>query len=283
MEDFIIEYYKRMKEYLVKANSDDCEIDSLDYEIEQLKEDYFNETGINIAQTESEYEEEKCVWGLFTKYDRLHGQFSHFVERDIESLLAIKIDLGFDLEEPQCPYNDGDSRDIQRAIIDFINQKFKTPEDELEKPIRTGTPLTKLSQKQISFIVDNLVKVSHLITDYVDHYDDGSWSWKTDILFIVQYVFEKAAELTYRVAKRQSTDKLSFDIRESFSYFQLSVPDTFQMKLDAIVDKFQTIVLDLISFIEKNDYNLCDKETWFRPIIFNIALQGLQFTLEQKI
>ena len=50
----------------------------------------------------------------------------------------------------------------------------------------------------------------------MDYYDDGSWNWVTDCPFIVQYVFEKAAELTYKVAKGENSDGLEYDIREAF-------------------------------------------------------------------
>jgi hypothetical protein len=99
----------------------------------------------------------------------------------------------------------------------------------------------------------------------------------------VQYVFEKAAELTYKVAKGENCDELGYDIREAFSYFQLSVPEAFQMKLDSVVDKLDGIVLDITSFIEKNDYHLCNKLTWFYPMIYNAALNGMFYTLEQKL
>ena len=55
------------------------------------------------------------------------------------------------------------------------------------------------------------------------------------------------------------------------------------MKLDSIVDKLDNIVLDVTAFIEKNDYHLCDKETWFRPFLFNVALEGMIYTLEQEL
>ena len=135
----------------------------------------------------------------------------------------------------------------------------------------------------MTYIINNLIRISHSLTDYVDYYDDGSWNWAIDCRFIVQYVFEKAAELTYKVAMGETTDGLGYDIRECLVYFLLSVPVTFQMKLDSVVDKLESIVFDITYFIEKNDYHLCDKETWFRPILFNIALDGMLYTLEQEL
>ena len=55
------------------------------------------------------------------------------------------------------------------------------------------------------------------------------------------------------------------------------------MKLDSEVDKLDSIVLDITDFIEKNDYHLCNKLTWFYPMIFDIALNGMFYTLEQKL
>lgn len=135
----------------------------------------------------------------------------------------------------------------------------------------------------MNYIVDKITRISHTLTDYVGNYDDGSWNWQIDCRFIAQYVFEKAAELTYKVAMGETPDEPEYEIREAFSYFQLSVPDNFQMKLDSEVDKLDSIVLDITDFIEKNDYHLCNKLTWFYPMIYNAALNGMFYTLEQKL
>ena len=282
MKDFIVKYYGRMRDYLLEANAEDADVEVIAFEVDRLQEEFYNETDEYIDSTDSEYEEQNAVWGLFKKFDRLHGQDSNFVVRDPESLLAKKMDLGFGIHNPPCPYSEEDFPDIQKRITNFISQRVKTPEDEDAIPLLTGVALAQLSQEQMKYIIDNLIRVSHSMTDYVDYYDDGSWNWLIDCSFIVQYVFEKAAELTYKVAMGETPDELRYDIREAFSYFQLSVPDTFQTKLDSVVDKLDGIVLDITSFIEKNDYHLCKKLTWFHPMVFNTALNGLFYTLEQK-
>ena len=282
MKDFIIEYYGRMREYLLKASFEDADIESIALEVKSLEEEYFDITGENMATTDSEFNEQKAVWGLFSKFDRLHGDDS-FVERDTNSLLAIKLDMGFGIYAPPCPYSKDDFHDIQNKITTYISQRVRTPEDEVSTPLLTGVAHKQLSQEKMTYIINNLIRISHSLTDYVDYYDDGSWNWAIDCRFIVQYVFEKAAELTYKVAMGETTDGLGYDIRECLVYFLLSVPVTFQMKLDSVVDKLESIVFDITYFIEKNDYHLCDKETWFRPILFNIALDGMLYTLEQEL
>lgn len=282
MKDFIIKYYGKMRDYMLEANAENADVESISFEVDQLQEEYFNETGQNMATTDSEYIEQNAVWGLFRKFDRLHGTDSRFVVRDAESLLAQKIDLGIGIFNPPCPFSDEDFPDIQKNITTYISQRVKTPEED-SMPLLTGVAQMQLPQEQMKYIIDNLIRISHSMTDYVDYYDEGSWNWLIDCPFIVQYVFEKAAELTYKVAKAKTTDGLGYDIREAFTYFQLSVPDDFQMKIDSVVDKLDNIVLDITSFIEKNDYHLCDKETWFRPILFNVALEGMLYTLEQEI
>lgn len=272
-----------MRDYLLKANSEEADVEGIAFEVDRLKEEYYNKTGENMASTDSEYKEQNAVWGLFRKFERLYGENSNFVERDAKSLLAMKIDLGFGIYTPPCPYSEEDFPDIQKKITTFISQRVKTPEDDDSIPLLTGVAKMQLPQEQMKYIIDNVTRISHSLTDYVDYYDDGSWNWLIDCPFIVQYVFEKAAELTYRVTLGEASDGLEYDIREAFSYFQLSVPDTFQMKIDSVVDKIDNIVSDITDFIEKNDYHLCDKETWFRPILFNVALEGMLYTLEQEI
>lgn len=281
MKDFIIKYYGRMRDYLLEANAEDADIESIAFEVDRLKEEFFAETDENTASTDSEYEEQNAVWGLFKKFDCLHGEDSNFVVRDPESLLAKKIDLGFGIDNSPCPYSAEDFPKIQKNIINYMIKRAKTAEDEYSKPLLKGDAQSQLSQEQMEYIINNITRVSHSLTDYVDNYDHGDWNWQADCRFIVQYVFEKAAELTYKVVMGETSDEPGYDIRELFSYFQLSMPDTFQMKLDSVVGKLDNIVLDITDFIEKNDYHLCNKLTWFYPMIYNAALNGMFYTLEQ--
>ena len=281
MKDFIIKYYGRMRDYLLEAKAEGADIESIAFEVGKLEEEYFNEMDENISSTDSEYEEQNAVWGLFRKFDRLYGENSNFVERDAKSLLAMKIDLGFGIYTPPCPYSEEDYPDIQKKITTFISQRVKTPEDEDSKPLLSGIPQTQLPQQEIQVIVENLTSISHSIKNYVEYYDDGQWNWETDLPFISQYVFEKAAELTYAIIHGDNIETLSYDIKDAFSYFQISVPTQFQMRLDGVVGKLNDVVLDIISFINKKDYDLCNKETWLRPILFNLALDGMLYTLEK--
>lgn len=283
MKDFIIKYYGKMRDYLLEANAEDADVESIAFEVDTLKEEFYNETDENMASTDSEYEEQNAVWGLFKKFDCLHGEDSNFVVRDPESLLAKKIDLGFGTYNSPCPYSEQDFPNIQKKIINYIIKRVKTPDDENPKPLLKGDAQSQLSDEQMDYIVDYITRTSQFLTDYVDNYDYGDWNWQTDCRFIVQYAFEKAAELTYKVAKGENFDELVYDIREAFTYFQLSVPDSFQMKLDSEVDNMDSIVLDITSYIEKNDYHLCNKLTWFYPMVFNSALNGMFYTLEQDL
>lgn len=283
MKDFIIKYYGRMRDYLLEANAEDADVESIASEVERLEDEFYNETDEDMASTDSKYEEENAVWGLFKKFDRLHGENSNCVVRNPESLLAKKMDLGSDTDNSSCPYSEEDFPNIQKKIIKYIIKRVNTPDDDNSEPLLTGDAQSQLSQEQMNYIVDKITRISHTLTDYVGNYDDGNWNWQADCRFIVQYVFEKVAERTYKVAKGENCDELGYDIREAFSYFQLSVPEAFQMKLDSVVDKLDGIVLDITSFIEKNDYHLCNKLTWFYPMIYNSALNGMLYTLEQEI
>lgn len=283
MKHFIIKFYGRMRDYLLEANAEDADVESIASEVERLEDEFYNETDEDMASTDSKYEEENAVWGLFKKFDRLHGEDSNFVVRNPESLLAKKMDLGSDTDNSSCPYSEEDFPNIQKKIIKYIIKRVKTPDDDNSEPLLTGDAQSQLSDEQMEYIVGIITRISHSLTNYVDNNDDGNWNWQADCRFIVQYVFEKAAERTYKVAKGENCDELGYDIREAFSYFQLSVPEAFQMKLDSVVDKLDGIVLDITSFIEKNDYHLCNKLTWFYPMIYNSALNGMFYTLEQKI
>ena len=106
MKDFIIKYYGRMRDYLLEANAEDADIESITSEVERLEDEYYKETDENMTATDSEYEEQNAVWGLFRKFNRLHGNDSNFVVRNPESLLAKKIDLGYGTDDSPCPYSE---------------------------------------------------------------------------------------------------------------------------------------------------------------------------------
>ena len=91
--NFIIKYYGRMRNYLLEANTEDADVESIAFEVDRLKEEFYNETDKNMVP-DSEYEEQNAVWGLFKKFDRLHGEDSNYVVRNVENLLAKKMDLG---------------------------------------------------------------------------------------------------------------------------------------------------------------------------------------------
>ena len=283
MKDFLKPYYQRIKDILVEASTEDVDLEELTFEVDRLKDEFYNELEKRSTSTEFVFEGEDAVKGLFKKYDRLFGEESIFVKRDPESRLAIKLDLGYGNNNPPCPYSEKDFPDIQKKIINYILKRVETPEDEDSKPLRKGVAQSQLPQEQMEYIVGNMTCISNSLTEYVVNYNHNDWNWLIDCHFIVQYVFEKTAELTYKVSKGETTDGLEYDIREAFTYFQLSVPDSFQMKLDSVVDKLDNIVLDITNFIEKKNYHLCNEETWFRPMVFNAALNSMLYTLEQKI
>lgn len=283
MKDFLKPYYQRIKDLLIEASTENADLDELAFEVDKLKDEFYNELESRSTSTEFVFEGEDAVKGLIKKYERLFGEESNYVNRNPESRLAIKLDLGFGIDNSPCPYSEEDFPKIQKNIINYMIKRAKTAEDEYSKPLLKGDAQSQLSQEQMEYIINNITRVSHSLTDYVNNYDHGDWNWQSDCRFIVQYVFEKAAELTYIVAKGENSDEIGYDIREAFTYFQLSVPDSFQMKLDSVVDKLDNIVLDITNFIEKKNYHLCNEETWFRPMVFNAALNGMLYTLEQKI
>ena len=283
MKDFLKPYYQRIKDLLIEASTENADLDELAFEVDKLKDEFYNELESKSTSTEFVFEGEDDVKGLIKKYERLFGEESNYVNRDPESLLAKKLDLGLGTYVPPCPFSEEDFPKIQKIIINYMIKRVKTPEDEFSKPLLKGDAQSQLSKEQMEYIINIITRISHSLTDYVNNYDHGDWNWQSDCRFIVQYVFEKAAELTYKVAMGETPDELGYDIREAFSYFQLSVPEAFQMKLDSEVDKLNSIVLDTTDFIEKNNYHLCNKLTWFYPMIYNAALNGMFYTLEQKL
>lgn len=281
MKELLKPYYLKAKDLLLKADSDDVDLDEIRFEVERLQQEFYDVTEKHLNPNEYKHEGEDAVCGLFEKFERHYGEDSQMHNnRDVESCLSIYLDWGFEGSQPQNIDIEEDSNSIQKKITTFISQRVKTSEDEFEKPLLTGIVKTQITQGQVNSLVNNLTELSHSFTEYVDFYDKGSWNWKRDCIFIAQYVFEKAAELTYKVVFDKRSEEWSYDIIDSFSYFQIDVSEDLQEKIDGEVCKLQDILIDIMSFVERNDYNKLDKDTWFRPIIFNIGLEGMLFTLE---
>ncbi len=285
MEDFLKKYYSGIKDYLLKASlTDDIEdLDIISFKVHRLESELEHELDKKRPSDKYVFDGEDAITGLFTKYERFYGEKASFIDRNPDSQLAIRLDCGFRDYSPPCPYSFEEFPNIQRNITDYINKREKTTEYKNSKPLLTGVVKTKISLEQQMFIVDNLISVSHHITDFIDYYDNDNWNWQVDCIFIAQYVFEKAAELTYFVAKGKDTDEISYDIKEAFSYFQTLLTEELQEKIDGAVVELDDIIIDINYFINNKQYDLCDKETWFRTIIFNIALMGMHFILEQEL
>ena len=281
MKDLLKPYYHKAKELLLKADSDGMDLEEIRFEIDRLQQEFEVITEKHLNPDEYKIEGEDAVCGLFEKFERLYGEDSQIQDnRDTESRLSINLDWGFEGFQPQYLETEEDPSSIQKEITTFISQRVKTSEDEFEKPLLTGIVKTQITQGQVNSLVNNLTELSHSFTEYVDFYDKGSWNWKRDYIFIAQYVFEKAAELTYKVVFDKRSEEWSYDIIDSFSYFQIDVSEDLQEKIDGEVCKLQDILIDIMNFVERNDYNKLDKDTWLRPIIFNIGLEGMLYTLE---
>ena len=61
MKDIIIKYYGKMRDYLLEANAEDADIESIAFEVERLKQEFYNETDENMALTDFESEEQNAV------------------------------------------------------------------------------------------------------------------------------------------------------------------------------------------------------------------------------
>ena len=281
MKELLKPYYLKAKDLLLKADSDDVDLDEIRFEVERLQQEFYDVTEKHLNPNEYKHEGEDAVCGLFEKFERHYGEDSQMHNnRDVESCLSIYLDWGFEGSQPQNIDIEEDSNSIQKKITTFISQRVKTPEDEFQKPILTGIVKTQITSDQMKLLVNNLTELCHSFNEYVDFYDKGNWNWKRDFVFIAQYVFEKAAELTYKVVFDKRADEWRYDITDSFTYFQIAVTEDLQEKIDGEVCKLQDILIDIMSFVERNDYNKLDKDTWFRPIIFNLGIEGMLFTLE---
>ena len=97
----------------MKGNNEEYD-QELDSDVQRLEKDFHNEIDKRTTTTEYEFEGVDAVEGLFEKFERFYGERAFFVNRDPESRLAIKMDLGVGYYTPPCPYQENDVPEIQR-------------------------------------------------------------------------------------------------------------------------------------------------------------------------
>ena len=83
MTNIIDKYYNKVQDILLKGNSSDFDNDEYSHIVNNLEERYYNDTVGKKIPTESEEEEQDAVWGLFKKYQRLHGEMSNEIYTNI--------------------------------------------------------------------------------------------------------------------------------------------------------------------------------------------------------
>ena len=82
MKDFLKPYYQRIKDLLIEASTENADLDELAFEVDILKDEFYNELESRSTSTEFVFEGEDAVKGLIKKYERLFGE---------ESVLALII------------------------------------------------------------------------------------------------------------------------------------------------------------------------------------------------
>ena len=282
MEDFIVNYYDKVREILIKANSGNADYGELDFYMETIERRFSNEIEKRDGGIWEEYDGQDAIEGLFEKYDLLFRN-GLYIARDRESRLALSQYSVFEYT-PSRSYPDLTPLDIQKDIVSFISRRVKTADDEFSTPLIKNEVKNKISAIKYDCLAKYLLLLSHEFTDYVNYYDNGYWLWQRDIKFLGQYVFEKVAEMTFYTIKGKSIDELSYNVTDAFTYFQISVPEKIQERLNGAVLKLQRVISEIVEYIVHKEYHLLyDKEVWFRPIIFNMALDGMLYLCEQEL
>jgi flagellin-like hook-associated protein FlgL len=64
MKDFLKPYYQRIKDILVEASTEDVDLEELTFEVDKLKDEFYNELESRSTSTEFVFEGEDAVKGL---------------------------------------------------------------------------------------------------------------------------------------------------------------------------------------------------------------------------
>lgn len=278
MEPIIEQHIAEVKTLLREGI--DTDIYELEYLIEQEESD-FNEDLDKMAAEELEVEGEEIVRGLLTKLKRIYPLEPMLYSRDSISKLAAEPDVwGLGPIEPECRYGEEQYPVIMKDLMTFISSRAREQKGHWKKPILCDVPNHKLTEDKAKNIVDNLGYLTRDIIKYLKYFRPDFWNWKVDIIVLSQYVFEKAAELTNRIIQSANMADYYYDVRDAFSYYEFPIPKELQNDIDANVENLEDLILDVISHIEKKDYHTCDLEIWYRTVLLNVAMMGMQFTLE---
>ena len=287
MKYLIKEYTKKINAIIAKAETMDPQ--DLSYEVEQIEEEYYNALEKEEDHGRIHIEHANAIPGIITKLKRIYPTECELYNRDYESHLAQRLDFGFGYVEKPCPYGQNEDTLIllQQSVTSFIANRAKVDpnvdEPEFSDVLLTGIPVNRFSDMEMSSFVSTLKDLSHSFVGYIDCYKPEGWHWSLDCILLSQYIFEKMAELTYKILKKEDTEDWSYDIEEAFSFYELDVPEPL---LYAIYDKVETLenlLSDTIDYIDSKDIDSCDFEVWLRPIFFNIGLDAMLFTLEQEL
>ena len=96
MKELLKPYYLKAKDLLLKADSDDMDLDEIRFEVERLQQEFYDVTEKHLNPNEYKHEGEDAVCGLFEIFERHYGEDSQMHNnRDVESCLSIYLDWCF--------------------------------------------------------------------------------------------------------------------------------------------------------------------------------------------
>lgn len=283
MEQFVEKRIRELREYLRREKHHDHR--DLQYEIEGRSTQFYDWCEKKADELRSfDIDGMDIFHGILDKVQLLYGMSYTGHNRNRENLLAEYLDIwGTGFIEPNCKYDSDQFLEIQQLVTITMAKKAKeAPKDTDETALLSGIIRPVVTQEKMNHIVNNMSGMTKDITKYVDYYRTAAWNWRVDSSILAQYIFEKAAEFTYKVMKGEDMSEWCYDIRDAFYYFEVDIPEPFQNIMDSAVPKLRDVIWNIEDLIERKDYNTCPLEIWFRPILFNAALFGVQFTLMEE-
>lgn len=283
MEKTMQKFIDQIKVLLInEADLDEIE---LIYEAKSLHERYSRYLEKLLDQDIFECDGEKELEGLYKKLERLHEINPRAYSRDDMSHLACKLDFGSGFDDEMQPVDDNELPLIQREITRFITNRERTDpyndDPEFADILIKQRPSTQITNDDMMHLASYLQQLTHSFVSYIAHYRPEGWHWAVDTIMLSQYVFEHSAEATYKIITGTEADNLSYNIRHAFTYHEPDVPSWLKKALNESVTTLEEVVTDTISYINQHDYHKLDYEAWLRPVLYNIGLGGIIFTLEQ--
>lgn len=171
------------------------------------------------------------------------------------------------------------SSEIQNEIIEFGYKRAFISCGNPETFILTGDVLNPLEKQLLAEHITNTESLLRNFMKQVELRAENKGLTDDYCYAIFQYVFDKVAEVTYKLLMDKEVDT-EIKISEIFEYQELDLPYYIQQKINNVVLPLGFLSGNVLEYIEKKEYKKMPLNIWFFPLLFLSSAIAIQFVQE---